>query len=197
MRQFSKMICAVSEACCPSSFLDAGDDNPAFRSAPGSRRCLLPAALSVTDEDDRHLRMLAGGDEPFHAVQHGGRRPAWRVGGDRRGVGAGVRPGQAEAAEHNRRGRAASGISPFCSSLPYFIVMPQASEFCTLTMVGWRHRRRRSPASAPGHVVHAGTVPFLGHGDAHGAEGAEFPQRLGREGVVAVPFAGRGRRSCR
>jgi hypothetical protein len=31
----------------------------------------------------------------------------------------------------------ASGLSQvsFCSSLPYFMVMPQASEFCTLTMV--------------------------------------------------------------
>jgi hypothetical protein len=56
------------------------------------------------------------------------------TGGDRRGIGAGVRLGQAEAAEHVATGQRLQVFS-FCASLPYFMVMPQASEFCTLTMV--------------------------------------------------------------
>jgi hypothetical protein len=42
------------------------------------------------------------------------------------------------------------------------------------------------------HVVHAGAAPFLGHDHAERAELAEFAQRFGGKGVMAVPLGGEG-----
>ena len=60
----------------------------------------LPAALSVTANTIGDVRVLAGGDELLDAVQHVVIAVALRARRDRAGVGADVRLGQAEAAEH-------------------------------------------------------------------------------------------------
>ena len=57
-----------------------------------------------------------------------------RARGDRAGVRADVRLGQAEAAERSPR---ASGFRyrSFCASVPNALIGPQTTEFCTLTIV--------------------------------------------------------------
>jgi hypothetical protein len=81
--------------------LDAGDDVAGRLGRHQEARDALLAGRLVGDrEDDRHLGVLAGGDELLDAVEDEIVAVALGAGGDRRRVGTGVRLGEAEAAEH-------------------------------------------------------------------------------------------------
>jgi hypothetical protein len=92
-------------ARCPSAlahlFLDAGDDVAGrIGRHQEAGDAFLAGGLVGDGEDDRHLRVLAGGDELLDAVEDEMIAVAVGAGGDRRRIGAGMRFGQAEAAEH-------------------------------------------------------------------------------------------------
>ena len=143
--------------------------------------------------------MLAGGDELLDAVQHEMVAVARGAGGDRRGVGTGVRLGQAEAAEHVATGeRLQVFLLLFVAAVLHRDAAGQrvlhADDGRGGAIAGGDLLQHQHQA----HVVHAGTVPFFGHGDAHGAEGAEFPSapRPGRCGCGPISPAEGARRSC-
>jgi hypothetical protein len=154
----------------------------------------LPAALSVTAKDDRHLGVLAGGDELLDAVEDEIVAVAVGAGGDRCRVGAGMRLGQAEATEHLATRQR---LQPVLLLLVAAVLHRDAAGQRVLHA----DDRRRGAVTGSDlledehqrHVVHAGAAPFLGDDHAERAEFAELAQRLGRKGVMAVPLGSEGR----
>jgi hypothetical protein len=156
----------------------------------------LAGSLVGDGEDDRHLRVLAGGDELLDAVEDEMIAIAVGAGADRRRIGTGMRLGEAEAAEHLA---ARQWFEPGFLLLVAAVFHGDAAGQRVLHADDGRGR-----AVAGGdlldhqhqrHVVHAGAAPFLGDDHAERAELAEFAQRLGGKGVMAVPLGGEGRQA--
>jgi hypothetical protein len=154
---------------------------------------LLAGGLVGDGEDDGDIGVLAGGDVVLDAVEHEMVAVTVGAGGDGGGVGAGVRLGQAEAAELLATGQR---LEPFFLLGIGAVLAGDAAGQRVLhrddgrggAIAGGDFFQRQHQA----HVVHAGAAPLLGHDHAHGAEFAQFLQGLGREGVLPVPFGGEG-----
>jgi hypothetical protein len=156
----------------------------------------LPADLVGDGKNDRYLRVLAGGDELLDAVEDEIVAIAVGAGGDRRRIGAGMRLGEAEAAEHLA---ARQRLQPVLLLLVAAVLHRDAAGQRIL-----HADDRRGGAVAGGdlfdyqhqrHVVHAGAAPLFGNDHAERAEFAEFAQRIGRKGVMAVPLGSKGRQA--
>jgi hypothetical protein len=161
-----------------------------------ARDTFLAGSLVGDGEDDRHLRILAGGDELLDAVEDKEIAVVVGTGGDRGRVGAGMWLGQAEAAEHLA---ARQWLQPGFLLLVAAILHGDAAGQRVLHADDGRggavtggdlfdHQHQR-------HVVHAGASPLFGDDHAERAEFAEFAQGFSREDVVAVPFGGEGRQA--
>jgi hypothetical protein len=142
----------------------------------------LAGGLVGDGEDDRHLRVLAGGDELLDAVEDEMIAIAVGAGGDRRRIGTGMRFGQAEAAEHlAARQWFEPGFLLFVAAVLHGDAAGQrvlhADDGRGGAVAGgdlFDHQHQR-------HVVHAGAAPLLGNDHAERTEFAEFAQGLGRE----------------
>jgi hypothetical protein len=171
-------------------FLDAGDD--VARRVCGhdeGRDALLAGARIGDGEDHGDLRVLARGDELLDAIEHPAVAIAHGLGPDRRGVGADMRLGQAEAAQ------------PFAGRqlLQVFLLLRVRAEGVDRAA---DHRVLHADDGGRGavaggdflqrqrqrNVIQAGAAPLLGHHHAAAAELAQRPQLLAREVRRAVPL---------
>ena len=154
----------------------------------------LPSARSVDGDDQRDVGVLARGDELLHAVEDVSAIAALGAGADFACVGAALRLGQTEGAQH-----LAARHRP-----QIFLLLLRRAVF------DQRHAADRVvPAHDGGnravagrdllqrqrvrHVIGAGAVPFRRHRHAHEAELAQFAQRRAREHRLAFPFGRIGR----
>ena len=115
------------------------------------------------------------------------------AGADRRRIGTGMRLGEAETTEH---------LAARQWFEPGFLLFVAAIFHGNAAGQGVLHADdgRGRPVTGSDflddqhqrHVIHAGTAPLFGYDHAECAELAEFAQRLGGKGVLAVPFGGKG-----
>mmetsp|Transcript_5031 Transcript_5031/g.18550 ORF Transcript_5031/g.18550 Transcript_5031/m.18550 type:complete len:563 (+) Transcript_5031:3103-4791(+) len=155
---------------------------------------LLAGRLVRHGHHDGHVAVLATGDELLDAVEHVVVAVAHGRRAQAAGLGAHMRLGQAERAEH------VAARQGFEEALLLVVVAEGHQDGANRAVVDADHRAGAAVAGGDlfeddgqGQIVQAGAIPLGGHGHAIAAQGGQALELLGREVVGLVPGGGMGR----